>query len=324
MLNATVRSPLCILIALAATFTAACAGEPASSSAPQWPTRAVRLIMPLAAGGGPDLVARSIGEALSKRWQQPVIVDNRPGGDAVVAARAVIDAADDHTLLFGPNSVVTANLISRSASYSETDFVPIAAVVEVPIAVITGASNDVASLDILLAQARRAPGAITHTTVFGAPQMMWTQLLKDQAIDMPMVGYRNPNVAIPDLIENRVQVAVLPLGTTLPAVRAGQVRVLTLLTTRRSALVPDVPTIGEAGYPQYAVPGALGFFAVPGPASDRRDWIAGEIQAVLGEPALASQLLTAGFEVRYAGPGDYASSLDRERAQLRSAAGASR
>ena len=190
-----------------------CAREPRASTPPHWPSHAVRLVTPLAAGGGPDLVARTLSEALAGRWHQPVVVDNRPGGDGVVAAQAVLDAADDHTLLFGPNSIVTANTVLRSLPYAAEDFIPIVSVVHVPIAVVTGATV-YGSLQDVLARAESAPGSMTYTTVFGAPQIVWARLLRDRDIDMPLVGYRNPNVAIPDLIERRVHVALLPLGTT--------------------------------------------------------------------------------------------------------------
>ena len=124
-------------LALAASFAilASCGRGGDGGDVARWPTRTVRFVTPLAAGGGPDLVARLLAAKLSARWQQSVIVDNRPGGDGIVAARAVIDAADNHTLLFAPNSIVTANLADGAAPYTADDFAPVASVVDVPIAV---------------------------------------------------------------------------------------------------------------------------------------------------------------------------------------------
>lgn len=187
-------------------------------------------------------------------------------------------------MLFGPNSIVTANPVMRSLPYAVEDFTPIASVVDVPIAVVTGASVS-GSLQDVLARARSAPGSITYTTVFGAPQIVWTRLLRDRGIDMPLVGYRNPNVAIPDLIARRVHVALLPLGTTLGSVRSGQLRLLAVLSERRSAVVPDIPTIGEAGLPEYSADGGLGLFATRGHSSAQREWIAAQVQAVLADPS---------------------------------------
>lgn len=307
------------LLGLIAIVCVTCTRGPRATTPPHWPSHAVRLVTPLAAGGGPDLVARTLSEALAARWRQPVVVDNRPGGDGVVAAQAVLDATDDHTLLFGPNSIVTANAVMRSLPYAVEDFVPIASVVDVPIAVVTGASTS-GSLQDVLARAQSAAGSMTYTTVFGAPHIVWARLLRDRGIDMPLVGYRNPNIAIPDLIERRVHIALLPLGTTLGPVRSGQLRLLAVLSERRSGVVPDIPTIGEAGLPGYSADGGLGLFAARGDAAARREWIAGEVQAVLADRSLKDRLGTAGFEILADGPEQYESRLARQRAHLQSAA----
>lgn len=311
------------LMALIALVPAvSCMGDRRATT-PHWPSHAVRLVTPLAAGGGPDLVARTLSEALAVRWRQPVIVDNRPGGDGVVAAQAVVDAADDHTLLFAPNSIVTANAVMRSLPYAVEDFIPIASVVDVPIAVVTGASVS-GSLQDVLARAQSVPGSTTYTTVFGAPQIVWARLLRDRGIDMPLVSYRNPNAAIPDLIARRVHIALLPLGTTLGSVRSGHLRLLAVLSEHRSGVVPDIPTIGEAGLPEYSADGGLGLFAARGHSSARREWIAGEVQAVLAAQSLKDRLRTVGFETLADGPEEYASRLARQRAHLQSATTANR
>ena len=305
-------------LALAASFAilASCGRGGDGGDVARWPTRTVRFVTPLAAGGGPDLVARLLAAKLSARWQQSVIVDNRPGGDGIVAARAVIDAADNHTLLFAPNSIVTANLADGAAPYTADDFAPVASVVDVPIAVVSGAALAATGVRELLDLARQRPGRITYTTVFGAPQIVWSRLLRDRAVDMPLVGYRNPNIAIPDLIEGRVGVALLPLGTTLSGVRNGQLRLLAVLSERRSIVMPDVPTVAEAGVPEATAPGALGVFALHDIAAARRDSIAADIAAELREPALIKQLLTAGFETLPMGPAEYAAALSAQRMSL--------
>jgi tripartite-type tricarboxylate transporter receptor subunit TctC len=281
------------------------------------------LIAPLAAGGGPDLVARTLANGLAVRWKQPVIVDNRPGGDGVVAVRAVIDAADDHTLLFSPNSVVTANVtMHESLAYTAADLDPIASVVDVPIAIVTAAMGP-ASLADLMEAARNAPGTVTYTSVFGAPQLVWSGMLRHASIEMSQVGYRNPNIALPDLIERRVSVALLPIGTVLGPMRARQVKLIAVLSARRSRVVPDVPSIAEAGYADFATEGGLGLFGATGRLL-RREWIAAEVQMVLSNEATANQLLQAGFEVLAAGPEEFAAKLATERSRLARLAPAAR
>jgi tripartite-type tricarboxylate transporter receptor subunit TctC len=304
------------LAAVVAALAATCSQDRDRRDTAQWPRRTVRFVTPLAAGGGPDLVARVLAEELSAGWDHSVIVDNRPGGDGIVAARAVLDAADDHTLLFAPGSIVTANLVDGEAPYTADDFVPIASVVDVPIAVVCGGSAAATSVRELLELARQQPGRITYTTVFGAPHIIWRRLLVARGLDMPLVGYRNPNIAIPDLIEARVSVALLPLGTTLGAVRNGQLRLLAVLSERRSSVVPEVPTIAEAGVPEATAAGSLGVFALKGIAAAQRDALAAHIAMALAKASVKQRLFTAGFETMSTGPAQYANALSAQRASL--------
>jgi tripartite-type tricarboxylate transporter receptor subunit TctC len=283
-----------------------------------WPTAAVRLLTPNAAGGGPDFAIRLMSAALAERWQHPVIVDNRPGAEGIMAVRAMIDADDDHTMMVAPISVATTNFVVRkSLPYSIDDLAPITTLFEVPIAVVVGHAFKAASIRELVAIASAESPRLSYTTVFGAPQVLWRAFERQAGIEMLLVGYRNPNEALPDLLEGRVHVALLPLGTVIPQVRAGNLRILALLDGQRSGVVPEIPTLAEAGYPELWIEGALGLFSARRMNTERRDWIHREVSGVLEGAVVQRQLLDAGFDVATSSPAEFAKTLGEHRTRLR-------
>lgn len=310
---------LAVLVAAAVAYYPR--ATPASGTA-AWPDATVRMVALAAPGGGTDVVARILAEALAERWGRPVIVDNRPGADGVIAARALIGSRDGHTLLFSPSSIVTVNpLLRASLPYDPIhDLVPIAPVAEVVIGVVCAPSFEATSVAELVALARSRPRALTYTTVFGAPQLLWLALQRQAGVEMTLVGYRNPQAAIPDLLEGRVHVALLPLGTVLGQVRAGAVRLLAVMSLQRSPVVPDVPTLTEAGYPDLFGDGILGVFGPRGIDAERREWIAQEVAAVIADSRVAQRLWDLSYVASARTRPEYVAALDEQRSRLESIA----
>jgi len=301
-----------VMATIALVLLVGCSGPAPGSNA--WPASSVRLVTPNAAGGGPDLVARTLATALAERWKKPVVVDNRPGADGIVAVRAIIDANDDHMLLFAPSSILAVNPVVReSLPYRVEDLAVISPVVDVPIAMVVGPAVTAASLDEFMAEVRSRPGALTYTTVFGAPQVLWQAFQQQHGLEMPLVGYRNPNVVIPDLTERRVHLALLPLGTVLGQVRTGTVRLLAIMSRQRSSVAPDVPTASEAGFAELTIEGGLGVFGLATMPAARRDWVASEIATALADPVVARRLSEAGFDALTYTPDEYSAVLSRQR-----------
>ena len=289
-----------------------------SSATAGWPSAPVRLVTPNAAGGGPDFAIRLISTALADRWKQPVVVDNRPGAEGILAVRALIDADDNHTLLVTPISAVTTNfLVRESVPYRADDLAPITTLFDVPIAVAVGRKFTATTIPELVSLAATEPRRLSYTTVFGAPQVLWRAFQRQAGIEMSLIGYRNPNEAIPDLMQGRVHVALLPLGTVISHARAGNVRILAVLDSRRSGVAPEVPTLAEAGYPDLGIRGAVGLFSGSLMATDRRDWIHREVSATLQDDSIRRRLLDAGFEVQTSSPAQFAHALDEHRTRLR-------
>src|SRR5579862_2763898 len=193
---------LSVFVALAALIVAA-----TSSGAADWPTRPVRLILTLGAGSGTDIGARLLADRLTQRWGQPVIVDNRPGGDGLVAINAFVTAHDDHVLLFAPSSSFTAHpFLHDNLPYQPSDLVPITRVSNTIITISVPASLNVNSLKELAAMARAEPGKLNWAGVTGALDFVFAGWLKQEGLNINKVPYKNPVDAANDLAEGRVQV----------------------------------------------------------------------------------------------------------------------
>ena len=208
------RASLIALLGLTASFVALAA--PASAQG-NWPTRPVRFILPLGPGAGVDITARLVADKLSAKWGQPVVVENRPGGDAIVAINAVIGAADDHILLFAPASTFTAHpLLHEKLPYKPDELVPIARVTNTLIAVAVPAELGVSTVKELAAKIKAAPGKLNYPAVTGANELLFAAFLKPENLDMAKVPYKDPVTAINDLAEGRIQAFVSAYAIARP------------------------------------------------------------------------------------------------------------
>ncbi len=182
-------------------------GIPLASASADWPTHPVRFILTLGPGSGSDIEARLFADRLSQRWSQPVVVENRPGGDGIVAINAFVAAHDDQVLLFAPTSSFTAHpFLHDHLPYRPDDLVPIARVSNTIIAISVPTTLGVNSLDQLVALARSEPGKLNWAGVTGALDFMFAGWLKEEGLDISKVAYKNPVDAANDLAEGRVQV----------------------------------------------------------------------------------------------------------------------
>ena len=280
-----------------------------------WPERVVRLVTPTAAGGGSDAVARTLAEALGKRWNRAVVVDNRPGADGLIAIEAFLNARDGHTLLFSFSGVATVNmLLHDKLPYDPMrDLLPISPAVRDFVGVVAAPSAHIESLRDLVTVARAKPGALNYTTVPSGPYLAFLALQKRAGIELSFIAYRNPLGALPDLVEGRIQIAVLPLSPILGHVKAGSLKLLAVTNHQRAPAVPDVPTVAEAGYPDAAFDGILGLFAPKDMPSERRERLAREVRSGVEEPEVAERLRKLGYVPYATSPTDFAIWLEDQR-----------
>lgn len=282
-------------------------------AAADWPTRPVRFILTLGPGSGTDIGARLLADRLTQRWGQPVIVDNRPGGDGLVAINAFVTAHDDHVLLCAPSSSFTAHpFLHDNLPYKPSDLVPITRISNTMISISTPAAMPVASLDDLVALARAQPGKLNWAGVTGAHEFVFAGWLKQLGLNMVEVPYRNPVDAANDLAENRVQVYSSALAIVRPQLQSGKIKLIAMANTVRAPSEPNVPTVGEAGYPALALDGLVGLFGPPGMPLELRERITADIRAV-ADATVADRLTITGQLMNIGGPAEFGKSIEAQR-----------
>ncbi|SEP51325.1 Tripartite-type tricarboxylate transporter, receptor component TctC [Rhodospirillales bacterium URHD0017] len=281
-----------------------------------WPRRTVRLVTLAAAGAGTDAVARTLAEALSKRWREPVIVDNRPGGDGIVSIETFLAARDDHVLLFNPTGVWTAlHLLHDKLSFDPArDLVPLAPVVQDFIALGASPRLGPATLAEIVAMARQRPGALTWACAPSVPYLAFTAFLKATGLELTYVPYRNPIASLPDLAEGRVDLAFLPLLPMIGPAQAGKLRLVVVASADHAPRAPEVPTAGEAGFPGLAMSGGHNLFGPRDMPDPLRARIGADVAAILREPEVAQRLKEMGYVPRLDSPSEFTAFLERERA----------
>jgi len=304
------------LFALALALMAVSAVTLVASAETKWPTRPVRFILTLGAGSGSDIGARLLADRLSQRWGQPVIVENRPGGDAIVAINAFVTAHDDHVLLFSPTSSFTAHAyLHDNLPYQPSDLVPITRVSNTIITISVPASLNVNSLKELAAMARAEPGKLNWAGVTGALDFVFAGWLKQEGLNINKVPYRNPVDAANDLSEGRVQVYEAALAIVRPQLESGKIKLLAVTNSVRAPTQPNLPTVAEAGYPALTIDGLVGLFGPTGMPLDLRQRITADIRAVV-DPTIEDRLTITGQLANIGGPEEFGKSIDEQRAKI--------
>ena len=305
---------------LAFGFLAMLALAATPSTAQTWPQRAVKFIVTLGPGSGVDIGTRLLGDRLSNRWGQPVIVENRPGGDGLVAIGAFVAANDDHVLLAAPSGSFTAHpFIYKHLPYKPTDLLPIARVSNTIIVVSVPASLDVRSLAELVAMARVEPGKLNWAGTTGSNEFLFAAFLKNAGVAMSKVPYRNLVEAANDLATGRIQVNVTAFAIVRPQLQAGKVKLLAVTNTVRAAVLPDIPTVTEAGFPDLALDGLVGFFGPPSMPGRVRESIAADVRKAI-DTAVEERLNLTGQIPNFGGPAEFATAIEQQRARLALAA----
>ena len=304
------------LLALALALIAVAAVTLVASAETKWPTRPVRFILTLGAGSGSDIGARLLADRLTQRWGQPVVVENRPGGDAIVAINAFVSAHDDHVLLFAPSSSFTAHpFLHDNLPYQPSDLVPITRVSNTIITISVPASLNVNSLKELAAMARAEPGKLNWAGVTGALDFVFAGWLKQEGLNVNKVPYRNPVDAANDLAEGRVQVYEAALAIVRPQLESGKIKLLAVTNSVRAPTQPNLPTVAEAGYPALTIDGLVGLFGPTGMPLDLRQRITADIRAVV-DPTIEDRLTITGQLTNIGGPEEFGKSIDEQRAKI--------
>lgn len=279
---------LCAAFALAA---AAVHGQPS------FPSKPVRFVVPFPPGGQSDTVARMVAEKLAARWGQPVVVENRPGAAATIGADLVAKApADGHTMLF-----VTAPFVITQYAYprlpydSRRDFTPVSLLVTNPMVLVTNPSKVPGkTLTEFIDFAKKNPGSLAYGTPGnGSLPHLGVELLQLQAgVQLLHVPYKGAAAAVTDLIAGRLSFVLLSPSEVMPHVASGKLQALAMTSDRRATTWPQVPTVKESGFPDYATYAWFGVVVAAGTAKEIVAKMNADIVAVLRLPDMVERMRT--------------------------------
>jgi tripartite-type tricarboxylate transporter receptor subunit TctC len=293
----------------------AVAATPVPSQAQQaWPTRPVKFIVPFGPGAGADIGGRLFAERLSQRWGQPVVIENKPGGDSIVAITAFLSANDDHTFLFGPSGNFTVHpFVYSKLSYNQADMIPIARASNTILAVAVKADAPYNDLKGFTEAARKEPGKFNSGLVQGITEFTFWGYMHDQKLQITQVPYRDINAAPVDLGEGRIQVVMSSLAIVQPQTQAGRIKIIAVNNKTRAPAVPNIPTARESGYPSLEVEGLVGLFGIKTLPAALKDKIAADFRAAAADGAIADRLKATGQVINVGGPKEFAESIEEQR-----------
>lgn len=269
--------------------------------AQSYPAKAIRLVVPQAAGGGSDTIARFVAERLAAALGQQVVVDNKPGAAGMLGAEIVkTSAADGYTMLLGAIDTITAPIVSKRKPFDGVaDFAPITQLTASHNVIVVGPSFTGKTLADLVAQAKANPGRIDYASSgVGSMQHLAGEMLARMAsVQLNHVPYKGGPPAFTDLVGGRIAAMVSGMQGALPQIRSEKVRALAVTGKRRSPALPDVPTVNEAlGLRDYE---ALNWQSLLFPAGTPKpvvDRMAGEVIKILSQPEVRERLLQLGYE----------------------------
>ena len=298
---------LALLLALAAPL--ACAQT--------FPERPVRFVVGFTPGGPSDILARALGQKLGERFTQQVIVENRPGAGGNIAAELVAKSAGDgYTWLLGNNSILATNqsLYQKLGYDPVADFAPVALVAIQPNILVVNPGVAASSVKELIALAKSRPGELNYASSgSGAAAHLAGELFKAMTgVQMQHIPYKGAQPALTDVIAGQAQLMFATSASVIPYIKAGRLRALAVTTAKRSASVPDLPTVAEAGVPGFE---AITWHGVVVPAATPAtlvDRINRDIVAVLRLPDLRERLESLGAEISSGTPRDFADYIARE------------
>lgn len=305
---------------LAAALALLALGAAPSMAADPYPVKPIRWITPWAPGGANDILSRAIGNELMKSLGQPVVVENRPGATGTIGTNLVAKAPPDgYTLTLGaPGTHTTAPVMVPDLPYDPVrDFTPISLVAVVPNVLVVNPALPVHSVKELVVYAKDHPGKLNFSSVgSGSMQHLSGELFQNLAkVEMTHVPYKGSAPALLDLTAGRIDLAFESMPTVLPHVRSGGLRALAVTTKRRSGLLPDVPTVDEAGLPGFDVTIWYGVFGPAGMPPEIVRKLNAAIVAAIRTPELSRQLADLGADKVGSSPEELGAYLQQESAK---------
>lgn len=286
-------------IAATAIIIGAVAGT-GIAQAQQYPVKPVRIIVPVAAGGGVDNVARAFAQKYSEAWKQPFIVENRPGAGNIIGADHVAKSAPDgYTLLASSSSIATNAVLFKKLPFDpQKDFAPVTQFIATQLILAVNPKVPAANVRELIAFARSQSGKLNYgSTGIGSGAHLISEMLKlDAGIDVVHVPYKGDAPLMPALLNGEVHFAFLTNSAVMPQVKSNRLRAMAVTGRSRSSAVPDLPTMSEAGVPNFEFESWIGLFAPAGTPRDILNSISAETARALKAPDIVARLPAWGGE----------------------------
>lgn len=292
---------------------------PATAYTQTYPEKPIRLVVAAAPGGASELLARTIGPRLSAAWGQPVVVDHRPGAGGTIGTNVVAKARPDgHTLLIGSigNLVIASGVYPNIPYDANRDFAPVTNLVNQPIVLVAHPSFEPNTVRELIAYTRARPGQVVYaSTGIGSAMHLGGELLQKTAgLQLVHVPYKGGGPAVVDLVGGHVPLLFVGLAPALPHIRSGRIKAIAAVGSRRAAVLPDTPTVGET-LPGYKVDYWSGVLAPGQTPTAIVSKLNAEIVRFVRTPDVRKRLEDAGFEVLATTPQQFAGTIREELAR---------
>jgi tripartite-type tricarboxylate transporter receptor subunit TctC len=285
-----------------------------------YPAKPIRLVAPSTPGDAPDVIARLVADKLSAAVGQQVVVENRPGAGGVVGSDAVAKAAPDgYTLIMGNagSHGINAAVYSKLPYDIQRDFAPVSQVAVAPNVMVINPSVPAQSVAEFIAYAKSQPGKLSYASGGnGSSAHMSMELFKSMSgVDVQHVPYKGSSPALTDLIAGQVVVFIGNMPPTVPHIKAGKLRALAVTTKSRSALMPELPTISEAGLPGFETVAWFGVLAPSGTPPEIVNRLSAEIGKIARSPEMREKLIAMGAEPVGGSPEEFKAVIDRDIAK---------
>lgn len=283
-----------------------------AAHAQSWPSKPVRIVVAYPPGGGIDVLGRQLAEKLTASWGQPVVVENKPGANTILATDSVAkSAADGHTILLTTDATFSINphLYSKLPFDPQRDFVPVTMLVLLQQLLVAHPSVPANTLPELIRLAKDKPGSINYASYgSGSQPHLSGEMLKNKAgIDLVHVPYKGISLAVPAVMAGEVQLTFAGIATSLPQLKAGRIKPIAIGGLKRSPLLPEVPTFSELGYPEVETHAWFGLFVPAGSPREAVERIHRDTRKILEEPEFRQkQLIEKGYDVVGSSPQEFA------------------
>jgi tripartite-type tricarboxylate transporter receptor subunit TctC len=289
---------------------------PAAAQTPQpWPQRPVRFVLPFGAGSATDVAARLMTDKLQARWGQPVIIENKPGADGLLAINAFLQANDDHVLLYSSSASFMAHpyTLDKLTYDFARDMTPIARVTDTVLCLNVPAASENKTLNQVVAEMRARPGKMNVTGAPGVPDFTLDYFLKTQGIKAQKIPFKNIVEAATALAGNQIDFLLTSVAIVQPLASAGKIRIVAVTSRERASFAPDIPTVHELGFGGLGVETTAGLYGPKDMPLPLREKIARDVIEVVADPVITERLLSTGQVVRPGGPAELAATIKEQQ-----------